>query len=140
MRTHRLAAIVATAGLALSLAACSSNNDDTTDANAAYCQSSQALAGELMELRNMISAGSATVEDLEEQRRQVRSAYAQVLDDADDLAQTVQDDIAQANENFSEAIDGISPNATISEATAAYNSAAAAYNDEINSIRAQVGC
>jgi hypothetical protein len=141
MRTHRLAVVVAAAGLVLSLTACSSDSkEDTQKANAAYCESSKTLQTEVQELLSMVAGGSATVEDLQDQRRQVRSAYGETVDQAEDLSDSVREQINKANQNFEDAIGDISSKATIAEATAAYNAAAAAYRDEINQVRSQLGC
>ena len=128
----------AAAGLVLSLGACSS--DDTADTNAAFCDSAANLSTQVDSLASMITGGSATVEQIQDQRQQVKDAAADVKSNAQDLDSAVRSDVDSANEAFDSSVGDIPTDQSLKEAAPAYASAVGTYETSIQSINSTVGC
>ena len=128
----------AAAGLVLSLGACSS--EDTTDANAAFCDSAANLSTQVDSLASMVTGGTATVEQIQDQRQQVKDAAAEVKSNAEDLNSAVQSDVDSANEAFDSSVGDIPTDQSLKQAAPAYASAVSAYETSIQSINSTVGC
>ena len=140
MRTVRtITATLAGLGLALSLSACSSD-DDTAETNAQYCTSSAAAQAEVAELRTLVTGGEATIDDVKAQVESIGTAAATAAEDAADLADAVKADIKAADDAFDEAIAAIPGDATLSEAAGAYQAAMDAWDAAMASIRTEAGC
>jgi hypothetical protein len=138
MIATRTASVLAGFGLVLSLAACS--NDDTAETSAAYCESSAVVQTEVAELRTMISGGSATLEEVQAQVRTIGDASTAAAIDADDLADSVREDVIAADNAFDAAIQAIPSDATVAEAASQYQAAIAAWDAAVLSIRTEAGC
>ncbi len=138
--THprRVTATLATVGLALSLAACSSA--DTAEANAEYCTASATAQSEVAKLKTLVTSGNATVDQVNEQRQAIAGAVEEAQGKAGDLGDTVKADIQAADEAFDDAIAAIPGDATIPEAADQYRAAVDAWDEAIMAIRSEVGC
>ncbi len=139
IRARAITATVATLGLALSLASCSSG-EDTAEGSEEYCTSSAAAKAEVAELRTLITGGQATIDDVKTQVRAIGSATAAAAEDAAGLADSVKADIKAADDAFDAAIADIPGDATLTEAAAAYQSALEAWDAALLSIRTEAGC
>lgn len=138
MFAKRAAVAVAGLGLALSLTACSSN-DDTTENNASYCAASATLQTEIAELKTLITS-NATVDQINDQRKVVAEALADADEAAEDVADSVRAEIIAADKAFDEALEDIPNDATLAEAKAPYQAAIDAWNASMASIRSELGC
>jgi hypothetical protein len=130
-------------GLALSLTACSSNATSTTDAtaaNEAYCTSSQAVLSELSTLKDMVTSGDSTRNEISDQGTAVVDATTSAYRASDNLGESVRADIQAADKTFREAIRAIPASATAAEATQAYMDAMDAYNTSIDAVRTSLDC
>lgn len=128
----------AAAGLVFSLGACSS--ESTEDANAAFCDSAANLSTQVDSLGSMVTGGTATVEQIQDQRQNVKDAAADVKSSAQDLDSAVQSEIDSANEAFDSSVSDIPSDQSLKQAAPAYASAVATYNSSIQSINSTVGC
>ena len=130
-------------GLALSLTACASTATSTTDAtaaNEAYCASSQAVLSELSTLKDMVTSGDSTRNEISDQGTAVVDAATSAYRASDNLAESVRADIQAADQAFREAIRAIPRNSTVAEATQAYMAAMDAYNTSIDAVRTSLDC
>ena len=139
MFTKRTAAAVAGIGLALSLSACSSSGD-TAETNAAYCGSAANVQTEVAALRNLVTGGDATVDQVQEQRDAIASAVQDAQKQAGSLADSVQADIKAADDTFDAALQAIPGDATLVQAAASYAAAIQAWDASVKAIRTEVGC
>jgi len=138
MIAKRAALMLAGLGLAVSLTACSSN-DDTTETNAEYCAASATVQSEVAKLKTLVTS-NATIDEINDQKQAVATALAQADDAADGVAESVRTDIIAADKAFDEAIDDIPNDATLAEAKAPYQAAIDAWNASMASIRSELGC
>ncbi len=142
MNTRSMSAALVGLGLALSLSACSSASDaaeETAQDNAVYCQSAAEAQAEIAALESLI-ASDATLDQVRDQRDKAVAALKTARDDADDLAESVRNQIDIADEAFDDAMATIPGDATVSQAAAAYNEAIKAWNAALLGIRSDVGC
>jgi len=124
-------------GLAMSMTACA---PATADANAAYCASSAAVQSEVAKLKAMATSSTVTLNDLSAQRNEVAKANAAAAKDAEKVGDEVKKEIASADNAFDQAIKAIPGSATVSEASAAYQTAIKDWDQAMLSIRTKVGC
>jgi len=124
-------------GLAMSMTACA---PATADANAAYCTSSAAAQAEVAELKTMVSAKTATLDEISEQREEVSRAVASADRDAEKVGDEIRKEIIAADNAFDQAMRAIPGDATVEEASAAYQAAINEWDQAMLSIRAKVGC
>lgn len=137
---HRLLATIGAASLALTtlgLAACSSPTVD--EASTGYCDRLDSLGAELATMRELV-ASDGSVDDLAAQRDVVREAYLAAQEAGDTLGSAVSDAADTAAATFEDALDAIPGDASLSEAAAAYATAADAYVAELASIGSEAGC
>lgn len=139
MFTKRTAAAVAGIGLALSLSACSSSGD-TADTNAAYCESAANVQTEVASLKTLVTGGSATVDQVQEQRDVIASAVQDAQKQAESLADSIQADVKAADDTFEAALQAIPGDATLPQAAASYAAAIQAWDASVKAIRTEVGC
>ena len=137
MFTKRTTAALVGLGLALSLSACSS--ESTEDANAAYCSASAEVQSEVAALGALVTS-DATVDQVQEQREAVADSVEKAGEAAEDLADSVKDEISAADDAFTDAVNAISGDATVSEAAGEYQAAIQAWDAAVLSIRTEVGC
>jgi hypothetical protein len=133
-----LLASAAAAGLVVSLGACSS--DSTADKSQEFCTSAANLATQVNSLETMVKGGTATVDQIQDQKDKVKDAGEQAADDAKDLADSVKGNIGDADDAFQESVDDIPTDQTLKEAAPAYASAISAYNTALDSIKSEAGC
>ena len=134
----RTTAALAGIGLALSLSACSSA-EDTTEANAAFCQSSAATQVKVAKLKTLVTS-DGTVEQVQAQREAIAKAVETSAADAKDLTESVQAEVKAADEAFDAAIGAIPADTPVSDASAQYQAAVVAWDKAVLSIRTEVGC
>lgn len=132
--------IVALAGLwlALSLTACAPAT--TVDANSAFCQSSAVVQAEVAKLKSLVTSGTATTDQVEEQREVVQKAAEAMATDAAKLGDTVAKAVSAVEQAFDQALRAIPSDMTIDEAAPAYQAAIIAWDAAMVGLRATVGC
>ncbi len=142
MHIRRTTAALAGIGLVLSLSACSTSSDaaeETAADNAAYCQASATAQSEAAALKSLVTS-DATLDQIQEQKDTLVDAVESAQEAAADLADSVRNQIEIADDEFNDAIEAIPSDATLSEAVQVYQSALAAWDVALLSIRADVGC
>lgn len=138
MSFKRSVAAVAGVGLALSLAACSS--ESTEESNATYCEKQAKAQSEVAALRSLITSGDATVEQVQDQRTAIQDALADAQSAAGDLGDSVRSDIEAADNTFSDSVDAIPGDASLATAATDYAAAIQAWDSSVESIRTEIGC
>jgi hypothetical protein len=130
-------AILATA-LALALPAC--GTDDTAESSAQYCASSAATQAELAELKDMVTGGTATRDEVQRQVDSVVATAKDLVLDAADLAESTRAEVREAREAFDAAVAAIPEGAPLTDVAAGYRTAIEAWDAATSSIRSEVGC
>jgi hypothetical protein len=138
MITNRTAAAIAAIGLALSLSACSSSGD-TASANAAYCEGAAKVQSEVDQLQTLLKGG-ASAEAVKAQAGMVQSAIEANSVPLSQLTKSVKDEIAAADQAFSDAVQAIPEGTPVAEAAPQYKAAIDAWNASIESTKGEVGC
>lgn len=140
--TQRIAAALAGIGMLLSVSACASTTTtDATTANEAYCASSASVRSELVTLKDMVSSGDATRNEISDQAQVVLDAAVVARKDSNNLTESVRADVLAADEAFRDAILEIpSTTSTAAEAAEAYKAAIDAYYTSTDTARAALDC
>ena len=140
--TRRIAAALAGIGIVLMVSACASTpTTDATTANEAYCASSASVRSELVTLKDMVTSGDATRNEISDQAQVVLDAAVVARKDSNNLTESVRADIQAADEAFRDAILAIpSTTSTAAEAAEAYKTAIDAYDTSIDTTRAALDC
>lgn len=147
MATLRAAtAFLAGIGLAVSLSACSSDEDQpagetspTVDAAAAYCEGADKVQTELDALIALIDEGAPTLA-LKEQRDFVLSAIQANAVPLSQLPESIQVDLDAANTAFVDSVQAVSEDATPSDASASYLEAVETLEASVQDAEAEIGC
>ena len=126
-----LMSAAAAAGLALSLGACSSSSEDTADASQAFCDDAANLATQVSSLKTMVTGGTATVDQIQEQRDAVNSAAQDMSDSASDLEGAVKTQIDEADQAYTSAVNAIPTDQTLKQSAPAYIAAVDYYDTSI---------
>jgi hypothetical protein len=131
------AAVAATAGLALLLAAC---DDEPTEeeANEAFCNDVGDFLAALGELRDVDE--DTSVEEFEETRELVRTTYEDMIQSAQGVRNARIDELNEANENLRAAVDDIDDDASLQEGLDSIEEEADAVSEEVAQMFNDVQC
>jgi hypothetical protein len=88
----------------------------------------------------MATSNTATLNDISAQRNEVAKANTAAAKDAEKLGDEVKKEIIAADNAFDQAVKAIPGNATVQEASTAYQAAIAEWDKAMLSIRTKVGC
>ncbi len=138
MKITRTTAALAGIALALSLSGCSSSGG-TSDANAAYCDGAAKVQTEVDKMAGLIKDGSPA-ELVKAQWGAVQAAIEANSVPLSQLAKSVQEDIAAADDALTGAVAAIPEGTPPAEAAPQYKAAIDAYNASIATVRTEVGC
>ena len=116
------------------VAACSS----TEDAVDAYCDDLSSLASALQEGQSLTA--SSTVDDVQQVRDDVTSAYDDAVSSAQDVDDAVTGEIQSAQQAFSDAVGAIPDDSSVSDGLAAVQTAWTQYVSAVDAAISQVNC
>ncbi|MCU0263816.1 MAG: hypothetical protein MUF09_09120 [Candidatus Nanopelagicales bacterium] len=138
MNLTRTTVAIAGIGLALSLSACSSS-PDTEEASAAWCEGAAKVATEIATMEGLIESG-ATTDAVKVQFNAVEAAIQANSVPLSQLEDATQEELGQAYEEFSAAIEAIPADASPSEAAPEYKAAIDGLTADVEAVKAEVGC
>ena len=140
--TRRIAAALAGIGMVLTVSACASTpTTDATAANETYCASSASVRSELVTLKDMVTSGDSSRNEISDQAQVVLDAAVVARKDSNNLTESVRTDIQAADKAFRDAILAIpATTSTATEVAEAYHTAIDAYYTSIDTARAAVDC
>lgn len=138
MNLTRTTAALAGIGLALSLSACSSS-PDVSEANAAWCEGAAKVETEIATMESLIESG-ATSDAVKAQFNAVEAAIQANSVPLSQLEDATQEELGQAYEEFSAAIEAIPADTPPSEAAPEYKAAIDALTADVEAVKAEVGC
>jgi hypothetical protein len=135
-------ATIALTGSAVVLSACTSaSTTETSSAGDAYCSSSQAVVTELDSLKDMVSSGDSSRNEIADQAQVVVEAAGTAFRDSKELSAATRAEIDAADKAFRDAVKAIpSTTSSLEEAAQAYRGAYEAYDESIAAIRASAQC
>ncbi len=141
MRIRTIAAGAA-ALLTLALAGCGgdeSAQDTAQQAADEYCSAIEQLRAQVEDFTASVS-DNPSVGELRDQRDQVADAFAEVTQAAEGRDQAVADAVAEAQQNFRDALGDIDAETLLNDATDQYEQASADYEETLSGIEADAGC
>jgi hypothetical protein len=138
MNITRTPAAVAGICLALSLSACSSSAD-TEEANAAWCEGAAKVESEVATMESLIESG-ASADAVKTQWGAVQAAIEANSVPLSQLSSAVQEDLGQAYDTFSTAVEAIPGDIPPSESAPEYKAAIDGLTSDVDPVKAEVGC
>ena len=140
--TRRIAAALAGIFIVLTASACASTpTPDATAANETYCASSAAVRSELVTLKDMVTSGDSSRNEVSDQAQVVLDAAVVARKDSNNLTEAVRNDIQAADKAFMDAVLAIpATTSTATEAAEAYHTAIDAYYTSVDTARAAADC
>lgn len=145
----KFALLIASAVCAVSLAACSSAEDQAQEAtqqnNAQLCASlddlqSQLDAADTGGAEDQTVSGTASVEDIRESLQQLGEAFDQINANSDALSASVKEQITLAQEQYQNELNGIDENTPLPDALRQAKAARENLNKQYQQIFTEVGC
>jgi hypothetical protein len=138
MNVTRTTAALAGICLALSLSACTSSAD-TDEANAAWCEGAAKVESEIATMEGLVASG-ASADAVKTQWGAVQAAIEANSVPLSQLTNAVQEDLGQAYDTFSAAIEAIPSDTPPSESAPEYQAAIDGLTSDVDAVKAEVGC
>lgn len=132
--------VVAGAVLAAAAALTGCSHDDVSDANAKFCDAAQKVRTQVSDFRELVDS-DATRDQIEVQGESVRAATINAFLDAQDLAETIDQQLRDAGNQFVSSLEALDEETvTEGQARADVTASAQAFLSEVDTTAYEVGC